>query len=112
MVEADVYLLRRAHVRPRTIAAVVVLNIAVFLLLVPASMGVGVVGVLTTGTLTYVACLPRQTRLSAVTIGVVVLINVVDFLLFAQASPALGLASLLFTLTLSGAAFIAPDRKS
>jgi len=63
-------------------------------------------------TLTYVACLPRQTRLSAVTIGVVVLINVVDFLLFAQASPALGLASLPFTMTLSGAAFIAPDRKS
>jgi hypothetical protein len=41
-----VYLLKSAHVRTRTIAAVVALNIAVFFLLVPESMGVGEVGIL------------------------------------------------------------------
>jgi hypothetical protein len=102
-------LLRWAHIRPGTIAIVVALNSAVFLLLVPLSMALGVLGVLTTGTLSYVACLPRRARFSPATLCLVVVVDAVGFLVVARDSPALGASFLIIAIPISGAALLARD---
>jgi hypothetical protein len=100
-----VYLLRRAGVGPKNTVTVVVLNLAVFILLASTSIAFAAIGVLMTGTLSYVACLPWKRRVSPGTISVVAVVNAVAFLLSAQASLALGLTSLLVALTCTMAAY-------
>jgi hypothetical protein len=106
------YLLGRNRVRPWVILLLILINTFVFSLLSVHSRNLAIFGLLISGTLCYVACLPRRSRTRPVTVGAVICINAVVFvegLSGPDASLGRAFNWLIITGALSGMAYLWPE---